>query len=66
MAYAPDTRPPRPFVRRVVAGLLAVSVAPAPLATHAADLNTEMQAMFDDLGALGNVTAPGRVYAARR
>ncbi len=59
MAHAPDTRPPRPFARRVVAGLLAVSVAAAPLATHAADLNTEMQAMFDDLGALGNVTAPG-------
>ena len=33
----------------------------APTASHPADLNAEMQAMFNDLGVLGNVTSPGRV-----
>ena len=39
--------------------MLAFSLATAPVASHTANLNSEMQAMFNDLGALGNVTAPG-------
>lgn len=45
--------------RRLIASLLAASLATAPIASHPADLNAEMQAMFNDLGAIGNVTTPG-------
>ncbi len=45
--------------RRLIAGFLAASLATAPIASHPADLNAEMQAMFNDLGAIGNVTTPG-------
>ena len=45
--------------KRLTAGMLAFSLATAPVASHTANLNSEMQAMFNDLGALGNVTAPG-------
>ena len=45
--------------KRFTAGLLALSLATAPVASQPADLNTEMQALFNDLGAIGNVTAPG-------
>ena len=45
--------------RRFLAGLLAVALASAPAVSSPADLNAEMQAMFNDLGALGNVTDPG-------
>jgi len=48
---------PRP--RRVPAALLALALATGPATTRPADLNAEMQAMFNDLGALGNVTSPG-------
>ena len=41
-------------ITMVLTALLAVS----PLC-QSADLNTEMQTMFNDLGALGNVTSPG-------
>jgi conjugative transfer pilus assembly protein TraH len=45
--------------RRLIAGLLAATLATAPMASLPADLNTEMQTMFNDLGTLGNVTSPG-------
>ena len=45
--------------KRIVASLLAFTLAFAPLPSQSADLNAEMQAMFNDLGALGNVTSPG-------
>ena len=48
------TRPKKPL-----ALLLAISLASTPIASQPADLNAEMQAMFNDLGALGNVTSPG-------
>jgi conjugative transfer pilus assembly protein TraH len=52
-------RPTRRLARRLTASLLAVSLATTSLASHPADLNAEMQAMFNELGALGNVTSPG-------
>ena len=45
--------------KRLTACLLAITLATAPTASHPANLNAEMQAMFNDLGALGNVTSPG-------
>lgn len=59
MPTHPTTRPARRTGRRLLASLMAISLATAPLASHPADLNAEMQAMFNDLGALGNVTTPG-------
>jgi len=41
------------------AGCRLASLATAPTFTRPADLNGQMQAMFNDLGALGNVTSPG-------
>jgi hypothetical protein len=45
--------------KRFMACLLAITLATTPIASQPADLNSEMQAMFNDLGALGNVTSPG-------
>ena len=45
--------------KKLVAVLLAISIATAPIASQPANLNAEMQAMFNDMGALGNVTSPG-------
>jgi len=45
--------------RRALAALLATSIAIGPAPALPADLNTEMQTMFNDLGAIGNVTSPG-------
>ena len=45
--------------RRIMATLLAVAIAVSPAPALPADLNTEMQTMFNDLGAIGNVTSPG-------
>jgi len=45
--------------KRFIVGLLAITLAIAPMTSRPADLNAEMQAMFNDLGALGNVTSPG-------
>jgi conjugative transfer pilus assembly protein TraH len=45
--------------KRFMACLLAITLATAPTASQSANLNAEMQAMFNDLGALGNVTSPG-------
>ena len=47
------------LTRRLIAGLLSVALAVTPIAARPANLNTEMQAMFNDLGALGNVSSPG-------
>jgi conjugative transfer pilus assembly protein TraH len=47
-----------PRFRRLVSAFLALTLS-LPMATRPANLNTEMQAMFDDLGAIGNVTSPG-------
>ena len=44
---------------RFLAGLLALSLSITPIASNPANLNAEMQALFNDLGAIGNVTAPG-------
>ena len=43
----------------LLATLLAGALLLAPMASRPADLNTEMKTMFNDLGALGNVTTPG-------
>ena len=45
--------------KRFLACLLTLALTTAPIASRPADLNAEMQAMFNDLGALGNVTSPG-------
>jgi conjugative transfer pilus assembly protein TraH len=45
--------------RHLLAALLAISLATAPATVRPADLNAEMQALFNDLGTLGNVTTPG-------
>ena len=59
MARRPNDHPDRPLGKHLIASLLAVTLAATPLVSHPADLNAEMQAMFNDLGALGNVTTPG-------
>jgi len=46
-------------MKRILASVLAVTIATAPTLARPANLNAEMQAMFNDLGAMGNVTAPG-------
>ena len=48
--------------KRFLAGLLALTLASTPVASIPADLNAEMQALFNDLGAIGNVTAPGAFH----
>src|SRR5262245_65655573 len=45
--------------KRIMASLFALMLASAPTTVRPANLNAEMQAMFNDLGALGNVTSPG-------
>jgi conjugative transfer pilus assembly protein TraH len=59
MPSHPNARPVRDLGNRLIASLLAVSLTTTPLVSYPADLNAEMQAMFNDLGALGNVTTPG-------
>jgi conjugative transfer pilus assembly protein TraH len=59
MPSHPNARPARPLGKRLIASLLAMTLATTPMVSHTADLNAEMQAMFNDLGALGNVTTPG-------
>ena len=45
--------------KRLIAAILAVTLGTAPIVSLPADLNTQMQTMFNDLGTLGNVTSPG-------
>ena len=47
------------LTRRTLAAMLATTIAIGPAPALPADLNTEMQTMFNDLGAIGNVTSPG-------
>jgi len=46
-------------IRKVLSGFTAFTLATAPTMSHPGNLNAEMQAMFGDLGALGNVISPG-------
>ncbi|THF64930.1 conjugal transfer protein TraH [Pseudothauera nasutitermitis] len=46
-------------LRRVLAVSVAASLVATSPALHAGDLNSEVNAMFDNLGAIGNYTAPG-------
>ena len=43
----------------LIAGLMSASLVVTPITALSAGLNAEMQSMFNDLGALGNVTSPG-------
>ena len=45
--------------KKTIAALTIVTVLMTPSVSVPADLNTEMQAMFNALGSLGNVTSPG-------
>jgi conjugative transfer pilus assembly protein TraH len=56
-------RPLRSIARSAVATLVAVSLVAAPLQNVRADINDEMQDMFNALGAANNVTAPGAFRA---
>ena len=46
-------------LKKLTAGLTTALVLATPTASVPGDLNAEMQTMFNDLGALGNVTSPG-------
>ena len=61
MARRPNDRPARPLGKRLIASLLAVTLATTPLVSHPADLNAEMQAMFNDLKAPGQRHHAGRI-----
>ena len=47
-----------PF-RRTAAALMALLLAIPSFELHAGDLNSEVNNMFNNLGAIGNYTAPG-------
>lgn len=49
----------RILVRKLVAVIVASAVALAAPLSYAGDLNTEVNTMFNNLGAIGNYTAPG-------
>ncbi len=49
----------RDLFRGTIALLAAFGLAFAPLNAYSADLNTEVNNMFNNLGAMGNYTAPG-------
>ena len=51
--------PDHPPLRRPSAALLALLLVISPLPLRAGDLNTEVNDMFNNLGAIGNYTAPG-------
>ena len=51
--------PDRPPLWRPSATLLALLLVISPLPLRAGDLNTEVNDMFNNLGAIGNYTAPG-------
>src|SRR3989338_5717775 len=51
--------PTEPFWRRVFATLMATLLIGSPLPLRAGDLNAEVNNMFNNLGAIGNYTAPG-------
>ena len=45
--------------RRAIATMMAALLIASPLPLHAGDLNAEVNSMFNNLGAIGNYTAPG-------
>jgi len=47
------------LLSRITATLMALILAITPLSLHAGDLNAEVNNMFNNLGAIGNYTAPG-------
>lgn len=47
------------LAHRTAAAVLAMALALPPLPVHAGDLNAEVNDMFNNLGAIGNYTAPG-------
>ena len=47
------------FWKRTASTAMAVVLALSPIPMHAGDLNAEVNAMFNNLGAMGNYTAPG-------
>ena len=48
------------LINKVIAIFASIAIALAPLqGAHAADLNAEMDSMFNSLGGIGNYTAPG-------
>ena len=47
------------LLSRITATLMAFILAITPLSLHAGDLNAEVNNMFNNLGAIGNYTAPG-------
>ena len=49
----------QPAARRVIAIALSIAVATTSAPLRAGDLNTEVNNMFNSLGAIGNYTAPG-------
>ncbi len=49
----------RTSIQRTGAISLAIAMLSAALPMHAGDLNTEVNTMFNNLGAIGNYTAPG-------
>ena len=49
----------RILVRKLVAVIVASAVALAAPLSYAGDLNAEVNTMFNNLGAIGNYTAPG-------
>ena len=51
--------PTAPLWKRVVATLMATLLIASPLPLRAGDLNAEVNSMFNNLGAIGNYTAPG-------
>ncbi len=47
------------LLSRITATLMVLILAITPLSLHAGDLNAEVNNMFNNLGAIGNYTAPG-------
>ena len=54
-----DMRIPHHLARQATAAIGAVALALSPIPMHAGDLNAEVNNMFNNLGAIGNYTAPG-------
>jgi conjugative transfer pilus assembly protein TraH len=50
---------PAALARRTIAAATALALSMGSLPSHAGDLNSEVNDMFNNLGAIGNYTAPG-------
>lgn len=53
------TRNPPRTTPRAITALAAAALSLSPITTYAGDLNSEVNNMFNSLGAIGNYTAPG-------